>query len=167
MRGIWIGGRWRRFCLAGLLGVGGVVILGGGGVGGADVTDAVAGSVAKDREAVRGNWRLIEVHVDGQRLADEEARRFSVTNAGDGSWVLLHDGGEFSRGGSRIDPAAMPKAIDFTATDASGETQEHLGIYELGEPTRRICFARPGRPRPVDFSSTADNEQVLVVLQRE
>jgi uncharacterized protein (TIGR03067 family) len=135
----------------------------------ADPTAVVAdtAAVAKDREAVRGNWRVVELHVDGQRAADEDARRFSVSNAGDGTWALLHDGGEMVRGGSTIEPEAVPKRIDFTATDAGGEVQHYLGVYELGDPVRKLCFARPGRPRPVDFTSTVDNEQLLIVFQRE
>ena len=159
-----LGGRFRCLYLA-VAGLG--CVFAPGDIQATESVDGAAASVARDRDAVRGNWRLIEVHIDGQRLADEEARRFGVNNAGDGRWVLLHDGAEFSRGGSTIDPEAMPKTIDFTAADASGETQDYLGIYELGDPIRRICFARPGRPRPVDFSSTADNEQLLVVFQRE
>lgn len=122
---------------------------------------------ARDRDAVRGNWRVIELHVDGQPMADQEARRFTVTNAGDGTWVLQHDGGDFARGDSTIDPESVPKAIDFTSTGPDGEVQHYLGIYELGEPTRKLCFARPGRPRPLNFTSTADNEQLLIVFQRE
>lgn len=123
--------------------------------------------VEADRQALRGNWRIIELHVDGQRSADEEARRLTVVNAGDGSWTLLRDGAEFIRGTSTIDPAATPKAIDFTATDPDGERQEYQGIYEPGDPIRRICFGRPGRPRPVAFTSTPDDEQLLIVFQRE
>ena len=135
--------------------------------GPAAVVAADAGAVEKDRAAVRGNWRVVELHVDGQRAADEDARRFSVSNAGDGTWALLHDGGEMVRGGSTIEPEAVPKRIDFTATDAGGEVQHYLGVYELGDPVRKLCFARPGRPRPVDFTSTVDNEQLLIVFQRE
>jgi uncharacterized protein (TIGR03067 family) len=124
-------------------------------------------AIARDRDAVRGNWRVIELHVDGRPMADEEARRFTVTNAGDGTWVLQHDGGDFARGESTIDPESVPKSIDFTSTGPDGEVQHYLGIYELGEPTRKLCFARPGRPRPLDFTSTADNEQLLIVFQRE
>lgn len=124
-------------------------------------------AVEVDREALRGNWRIIELHVDGQRSADEEARRLTVVNGGDGSWTLLRDGAEFIRGTSTIDPAATPKAIDFTATDPDGERQEYQGIYEPGDPIRRICFGRPGRPRPVAFTSTPDDEQLLIVFQRE
>jgi uncharacterized protein (TIGR03067 family) len=124
-------------------------------------------AVAKDRAAVHGNWRVIEVHVDGQRASDEDARRFVVSNAGDGTWVLHHDGGEMMRGTSTIEPGVTPKRIDFTATDTNGETLDYQGVYELGDPVRRICFGRPGRPRPVDFTSTVDNEQVLVVFRRE
>jgi hypothetical protein len=90
-----------------------------------------------------------------------------VSNAGDGTWALLHDGGEMVRGGSTIEPEAVPKRIDFTGTNADGERHDYLGVYEVGDPVRRLCFARPGRPRPVDFTSTADNEQLLIVLQRE
>ncbi len=157
-------GGWRRRVAAWAL----VWLTISGSSGGpAAVVAADAGAVEKDRAAVRGNWRVVELHVDGQRAADEDARRFSVSNAGDGTWALLHDGGEMVRGGSTIEPEAVPKRIDFTATDAGGEVQHYLGVYELGDPVRKLCFARPGRPRPVDFTSTVDNEQLLIVFQRE
>lgn len=147
----------------------GLTVAGSSGSHAADRAAVVADApaVAKDREAVRGDWRVIELHVDGQRASDEDARRFVVTNAGDGTWVLLHDGGPMARGTSTIEPGATPKRIDFTSTDANGEAVDYQGVYELGEPVRRICFARPGRPRPVDFTSTVDNEQLLIVFRRE
>lgn len=156
--------RWIRRAVACWVTAAGLVV--GAIVPGAEPT-APTTAVDVDRQALRGNWRMIELHVDGQRTADEEARRFTVVNAGDGGWSLLRDGAEFIRGTSTIDPAATPKAIDFTATDPNGERQEYQGIYEPGDPIRRICFGRPGRPRPVAFTSTADDEQLLIVFERE
>lgn len=159
--------RWQTCAAA--WAIAGLTVAGSSGTRAADPATAVADAptVAKDREAVRGDWRVIELHVDGQRASDEDARRFVVSNAGDGTWVLLHDGGQMARGTSTIEPNATPKRIDFTSTDASGETVDYQGVYELGDPVRRICFARPGRPRPVDFTSTVDNEQLLIVFRRE
>ena len=157
-------GGWRRRVAAWALAW---LTISGSSGGPAAVVAADAGAVEKDRAAVRGNWRVVELHVDGQRAADEDARRFSVSNAGDGTWALLHDGGEMVRGSSTIEPDVVPKRIDFTGTNADGERHDYLGVYEVGDPVRRLCFARPGRPRPVDFTSTADNEQLLIVFQRE
>ena len=159
--------RWHRRAAAYALA--GLTIVGSSGSQAADRAAAVADTptVAKDREAVRGDWRVIELHVDGQRASDEDARRVVVSNAGDGTCVLLQDGGQMARGTSMIEPGVTPKRIDFTLTDANGETVDYQGVYELGDPVRRICFARPGRPRPVDFTSTVDNEQLLIVFRRE
>lgn len=155
--------RTMRVVVHGLIAAG----LAAGGFSRASEPAAPTTAVEIDRQALRGNWRIIGLHVDGQRPPDEEARRFTVVNAGDGTWTLLRDGAEFIRGTSTIDPAASPKAIDFTATDPGGERQDYQGIYEPGDPVRRLCFARPGRPRPVAFTSTADDEQLLIVFERE
>ena len=62
---------------------------------------------------------------------------------------------------------AFPKTIDFTPTDGAGSGKQFLGIYMLGEKTRKLCFAPKERGRPADFSSSAGSEIVLVTFKRE
>ena len=41
-----------------------------------------------------------------------------------------------------------------------------LGIYELAEQTRKLCISPSGTDRPTEFTSTADNQQILVTFKR-
>jgi hypothetical protein len=41
-----------------------------------------------------------------------------------------------------------------------------LAIYELGENTRKVCIAPPGKARPKDFTSTAGSGHILVTFER-
>jgi uncharacterized protein (TIGR03067 family) len=60
-----------------------------------------------------------------------------------------------------------PKTIDFTATEGEGKGNQYLGIYELSEKTRKMCFAPPGKERPTEFSSMPGSEHILVTFERE
>jgi len=98
---------------------------------------------------------------------EEDARKFTVVNGSDGTWSLLSEGTEISKGTSTIDPLKKPKTIDFTPTEGEGKGNQYLGIYELGEKTRKICFAPSGKDRPTKFASTPGSEFILVTFERE
>ena len=53
-------------------------------------TIATADDVAikKDRKQIEGTWRVIELVIDGNKSAEEDARKFMVVNGADGTWSL-------------------------------------------------------------------------------
>jgi uncharacterized protein (TIGR03067 family) len=122
--------------------------------------------IQKDRKQIAGTWRAIAVTVDGNKGGEEDVKKIVVVNGADGTWSLRVDGVEISQGTSSIDPSKKPKTIDFTPTQGEGKDQLHLGIYELGEKTRKLCFAPAGKQRPAEFSSTAGSEHILVEFER-
>lgn len=124
-------------------------------------------AVKKDRKQIEGTWRIVAIEVNGNKLMEDDARKFSVVNGSDGTWSLLSEAKEISRGVSTIDPTQKLKTLDFTPTEGEGKGNLYLGIYELGETTRKMCFAPPGRERPTEFSSTSGNEQIFVTFERE
>ena len=119
-----------------------------------------------DQKRLEGRWQVVELVVDGKSTAEEDARKLMVVNGADGSWSALHDGSKVSRGTSTLDPTASPKTIDFTPTAGGGTGMMHLGIYELKEKTRRLCFAPAGGTRPTEFASLPGSGHVLVRLER-
>jgi uncharacterized protein (TIGR03067 family) len=129
--------------------------------------EAKDAAIKKDRKQIEGTWRVVALVVNGDKASDEDAKKITVINGTDGSWSLCNDGKEISRGPSTIDPTMKPKTIDFKPSEGEGKGQEHLGIYELGEMTRKLCFAPPGKPRPTEFSSKAGSEHILVTFERE
>jgi uncharacterized protein (TIGR03067 family) len=60
-----------------------------------------------------------------------------------------------------------PKSIDFILKDGQNKGALFLGIYELGEKTRTLCFAPAGKERPVELISRPGSEHVLIMLQRD
>jgi len=128
--------------------------------------DAKNEAIKKDRKKIEGTWRIVALVVNGNKAKQEDARKLIVVNGSDGTWSLRSEDKEISRGTSTIDPTQNPKTIDFTPTNGEGNGKLHLGIYELGEETRRLCFAPPGKERPTEFSSATDSGHILVTFER-
>ena len=124
-------------------------------------------AIKKDRKLIEGTWRVVALEVDGNKSMEEDAKKITVVNGSDGTWSLRVEGNEISKGTSTIDPAKKPRTIDFTATAGEGIGQQYPGIYELGEKTRKLCFAPPGKARPTEFASTPGSEHLLLTLERE
>jgi uncharacterized protein (TIGR03067 family) len=129
--------------------------------------DAKQQAIMKDRKHIEGTWRIIALEVNGNKAPGEDAKSLTVVNSPDGTWSLRSKDREISRGASSIDPMKKPSTIDFEVTEGPGKNDQHLGIYELGEKTRKLCFAPPGKDRPTEFSSTPGSGYVLVTLERE
>lgn len=124
---------------------------------------------AGDHAAMAGSWRVLSLDIDGNRVADDDARKLVVVNEPDGSWTLQVDGQTVSTGTSTVHEDADPRRIELAiAASADGRSDGRVfeGIYELGEKTRRVCFAMPERTRPTQFSSAAGSGHVLVIYER-
>ena len=93
--------------------------------------------------------------------------RIKVVNEADGTWSLFTEDKKVSGGPSSIDPSKTPKTIDFTPSEGGGQGNRYLGIYELGENTRKMCFSPPGKPRPTEFKSAVGSDIILVRFERD
>jgi uncharacterized protein (TIGR03067 family) len=123
--------------------------------------------IKKDRKLIEGTWRVVALEVNGNKSMEEDVKKLTVVNGSDGTWSLRAEGKEISKGTSTIDPTKKPGTIDFTPTEGEEKGKLHLGIYEIGEKSRRLCFAPPGRERPTEFSSTSGSQRILVTFERE
>lgn len=124
-------------------------------------------AIKKDRKHMEGTWRAVSLEVNGNKAAENDARKIVVINHADGTWTLKTNDKEISKGSNKIDPTKKPKTIDFTPTEGEGRGKEYLGIYELGKKSRRLCFVALGRDRPTEFSSTVGSEHILITFERE
>lgn len=129
--------------------------------------DAKDAAIKKDRKQIEGTWRVVALEVNGNKASAEDAKKITVVNGTDGTWSLFNDGKLISKGPSTIDPLAKPKIIDFRPTEGEGKGELHLGIYELSDKTRKLCFAPPGKQRPTTFSSKPGSEHILVTFSRQ
>ena len=128
--------------------------------------EAKDAAIKKDRQIIAGTWRIIALEVNGNQAREEDTRKLTVVNSADGTWKLRSEEKRISQGTSLIDPTQQPKTIDFTPTEGSTKGNQHLGIYELGENTRKLCFAPAGKPRPAEFSSEFGSGHVVVIFER-
>jgi len=124
-------------------------------------------AIKADRARIHGTWRVVALVVNGDRSKEEDVKKLTVCNGSDGTWILYSEDKEISRGSSTFDPQRSPKTIDFIPTEGEGKGKTHLGIYELAENSRRLCFAPPGKDRPAEFSSSPGSQLILVTLERE
>lgn len=125
-----------------------------------------ADAVREARARYAGTWKVVSIESDGNRSA-QEGRSIVVTNAPDGSWTLTVDGREVSRGTSRMDPLATPAEIDIEVTEGEGRGGTLLGIYEVTDTTRRLCFRGSDGWRPREFATTQGCGAVLVTFERK
>jgi len=133
----------------------------------ADADDAKDEAIKKDHKQIEGTWRIVALEINGNKAMEEDAKKLSVVNGPHGTWSLLSEGKEVAKGTNTFDPTKKPKIIDFMITEGGGKGNVHLGIYELGEKTRRLCFAAAGKDRPTEFASTPGSEHILVTFERE
>jgi uncharacterized protein (TIGR03067 family) len=110
---------------------------------------------------------FVALEINGNKSADEDAKKLSVVNGSDGTWTLRSEGQQISKGTSTFNPTKKPKTIDFTVTEGEGIGNQYRGIYELGEKTRKLCFAPPGKERPTEFASAPGSEHIFVTFERE
>ena len=128
--------------------------------------DAKDEAIKKDRKQIEGTWRVVALEVNGNKVSDEDAKKITVVNGPDGTWSLHSEGKEISKGTNSFDPTKKPKTIDFTPTEGEGKGNLYLGIYELGENARKLCFVPPGQDRPREFSSMPGSDHILVTFER-
>jgi uncharacterized protein (TIGR03067 family) len=121
-------------------------------------------AIKKDRKRMEGTWRATALAVNGDTFTPENANALTVVNGPDGSWIIRDQGTEKSKGTSTIDPTKKPKTIDLTPSVGGDKGITYLGIYELGENTRKVCLALAGNARPKDF--TPGKGRVLVTFER-
>lgn len=133
----------------------------------ANADDAKDEAIKKDRKRIEGTWQITSLESSGDKSKDEDLKKLTVVNGDDGTWSLRSEGKEISKGTSTFDPTQKPKTIDFTPTEGGAKGDQFLGIYEFRKNVRKLCFAPSGKDRPTEFSSTPDNQQILVTFERE
>jgi uncharacterized protein (TIGR03067 family) len=133
----------------------------------ASAEDSKDEAIKKVRKQIEGTWRIVALEIDGNKAIEEFVRKLTVVTGSDGTWSLRSEDKEITKGTSTFDATKTPKTIDFTPTDGEGKADQYLGIFEIGENTRKLCFAPPGKERPTEFSSKPDSQHILVTFERE
>ena len=122
--------------------------------------------IRRDRRLYAGTWQVTAIENNGEKSAEDDVKRLTVVNDDAGGWTLLRDGVEVVHGTSRIEALASPKTIDFEITSDVGKGQMLLGIYALGEQTRRHCLRPPGEWRPGEFNADPGTRAIMMSFER-
>jgi uncharacterized protein (TIGR03067 family) len=128
--------------------------------------EAAKEAIRKDRKLYEGTWRVTSLVVNGVKAEEADARKITVANNADGTWIIKVDGKQITYGTSTFDPRKKPKHIDFVPSDGDNQGQTHLGIYEIEGDKRKLCFANPGKDRPKEFKSESGDDHILVTFER-
>jgi uncharacterized protein (TIGR03067 family) len=128
--------------------------------------DAKEEAIKKDRMKYEGVWQVVSLEIDGNKAEEQDAKKITVVNETDGKWRLEVEGKVIARGTSEIDPTKKAKAIDLTETEGDDKGKTALGIYEIGDDERKVCYTTEGTQRPDDFSAPAGSGRILAVLKR-
>jgi uncharacterized protein (TIGR03067 family) len=123
-------------------------------------------AIKKDRQMYEGTWQIVSLEVNGEKSKDDDARKITVINEADGKWTIEVEGKVVLRGTSKIDPTRKPKEIDLTPTEGDSKGKTALGIYEVGDKTRKVCIAEFSKERPTEFSSKPGSGHILAVFER-
>ena len=70
-------------------------------------------AIKKDRARYFGEWQVVSLEVDGNKLNEEDVKKFTVVNGMDGTWNITVDGTIMVQGSSEIDPTQTPKTVDL------------------------------------------------------
>lgn len=120
---------------------------------------------AQDVVHMQGDWRVVEMKVNGLKHDQTEAESLFRTIEED-KFTVSRYSRVLNRGTFKLDPTQTPKAIDSLVT-STPEPLTLLGIYEFDGERLRICNALPGKPRPKDFGCRLGSQQTLILWERE
>jgi uncharacterized protein (TIGR03067 family) len=131
-----------------------------------DAKESPREAARKDLEKLQGTWNLVSMEVEGHAVPPEDFRGWNAVYEGD--TLTLRVGNEVRRRGiETLDAARNPKAINTWDLDGPYEDLTVPGIYALDGDSLKLCFARPGQPRPTEFTTTRGTAFLYVVYERK
>ncbi len=117
---------------------------------------------AATHKQMEGTWEVVSESWAGWQLPDD-LRAKEVTIKGNVFTQTNKDRADPS--GLRFRPFSLPVALDLVDADGEGY---FAAIYKLDKDTLTICYViRRSLDRPTDFTSTKDDTNALLVLQRK
>jgi uncharacterized protein (TIGR03067 family) len=122
-----------------------------------------AADPTKDREALKGRWRVVEYHNDGSAPPKEKIQMMRIVIKGDAMHITT--GKKTEKYTFTLDPKATPRAIVLReGADPKGKAMP--GIYELKGATLRIGVDFSGK-KLTEFPTKPRSGCTLLVLERE
>jgi uncharacterized protein (TIGR03067 family) len=128
---------------------------------------AIAGDEAKEAakkelDDLQGDWLLVSAMRDGKDMPQDMVKALKNAIKGD-QFTITCDGKTLEEGTLKLDTTKKPKQIDMAIGEGKPTV---LGIYQLTGDSYRLCYARPGKDRPKEFSAREGTGCTLSVWQR-
>ncbi len=119
-----------------------------------------------DLAKLQGVWTMTAMETEGHTVDAEEFAGRNTKYQGD--MALLRAGETVRRRGViSIDPTRTPKAMNTWDQDGPFADQTLAGIYKLEGDVLKVCFARPGEPRPTAFTTKEGSGFVVAEYRRK
>ncbi len=128
-------------------------------------SSAARGADAKDGDALQGTWLPSAAELAGEKFSDEVRKTIKLAIKDDNYTVTV--GTKVDKGTVKLNPKALPKALDITGIDGPNKGKTILAIYERDGDTLRVCYDLSGKSRPAEFKTKADTQLFLVTYKRE
>jgi uncharacterized protein (TIGR03067 family) len=112
-----------------------------------------------DLALMQGTWTMTAGEDNGHEIPADVRHAARLTIHGD--HYSVHVGPKNTEGTQKIDASATPRTIDAIDQTGDHKGQVMLGIYEINEHEFKVCFAKPGQPRPHGFDAKAGSGQFI------
>jgi uncharacterized protein (TIGR03067 family) len=128
------------------------------------------GDAAKEKEALQGNWKVIDITLEGKKGADLSPHllKGQLTITGDRMKLNFGDKKETLKEFSfELNPTKNPKHIDLVALNGMFVGDKGLGLYKLDKDTLTLVMGnKKETPRPKSFEAPAKSGLILLILKK-
>jgi uncharacterized protein (TIGR03067 family) len=118
-------------------------------------------SAKSDLDLLQGDWALVEMVANGEKVSDEA--RSSIKLKIKGNQYFLETNENPSQGAFKLTERGNPRSMDVTTQGG----EELPAIYEISGDSFKACYAVNGAARPTEFKSTEGSDHILVIYKRK
>jgi uncharacterized protein (TIGR03067 family) len=115
----------------------------------------------KDLNRLQGDWAMVSGRQDGIDTIADAVTSLRCTVRGT-DVKFLRDGKVVEQVTIKLDPSKKPKVIDATLA----KDKVAPGIYMLDDALFTLCYAHPGKNRPIDFKAKEGSGHSLSVWKK-
>jgi uncharacterized protein (TIGR03067 family) len=114
---------------------------------------------------IEGTWLPSAAELGGKKFPDEVRNTIKLVVKGDRYTVTV--GKQVDKGTVKLNPKALPKALDIRGTEGPNKGKTIRAIYERHGDTLRVCYDLSGKSRPTEFKTRAGTQLFLVTYKRK
>ena len=112
-----------------------------------------------------GVWAGVTVINNGERMADEKAKKLRLTLTADRYKTEMGDQVLFDSTYT-INTAKTPAQIDIIGTEGELKGKPALGLIQVEGDTLTMCYVMPGSERPSALDSPPGSRITLLIMKR-